>query len=76
MSEVPKFSLFVHEDTNEMCVLHREFPSCLVRLERFNPELFNIAKLYEDISIEEAINHPFIEDMKAFVQSELDKISK
>ncbi|MFC2114066.1 hypothetical protein ACFLRI_01810 [Bacteroidota bacterium] len=66
MSDIQKFSLIVNEVNEEMYILHREFPSCLVHVERTTPNKFKLIKLYEDIEESEVFNHPFFEEMKAF----------
>lgn len=69
-----KFLLAVDHEQNELYILHREFPRCLVYVEQTIPANFVVLDLFEDnLSEEEAIealtNEEFKEELKSFFHS-------
>lgn len=74
MLKITKFLLCVDKEENELYILHREFPSCLIYVEQTTPINFVVLDLYEDISEGEAakllMDESFKTELNAFFQKQ------
>lgn len=61
-----KFLLAVDQENNELFILHREFPACLIQIVQTTPVTFRIVDLYDDIDDDSLVNHPFFDEAKKF----------
>lgn len=76
--KITKFLLCVDKENNELYVLHREFPACLIYVEQDKtPVNFVVFDLFEDDqdkSIEVLTSDPFKKELREFFFSQaLDK---
>ncbi len=68
--KITKFLIAVDPEENELYILHREFPSCLIWVKQEIPVRFIILDLYEDIEDENSVlTMPFVEEAKVFYQN-------
>ena len=59
--------LFCPDQRNEeLFILHRNFPACLIQVVQSQPASFRIIEVYDDIEEEELIIHPFLQKAKEF----------
>lgn len=61
-----KFLLAVDRENNDLFILHREFPACLIQIIQTTPVTFRVVDLYDDIADHELLKHPFFEEAKTF----------
>ena len=65
--EITKFLIAVDPQNNELYILHREFPSCLIWIKQEIPVRFIILDLYDDVENEgDILSMPFVEEAKTF----------
>ena len=74
----PKFLFCPDHKNNELYILHRNFPSCLIWVKQEMPVRFIILDLYDDLENEaDILNMPFIQEAKEFfsqmVENSMDK---
>lgn len=63
----PKFMLTVDPEKNELYILHRQFPACLIHVVQELPARFIVEDLYDDMeNPADILNMPFVEDAKKF----------
>jgi S-adenosylmethionine hydrolase len=62
----PKFLLAPDYKTNELYILHRQYPACLIHVIQTIPVTFKIIDLYDEIESEELLKCSFLEDAKTF----------
>jgi hypothetical protein len=71
-----KFLFAPDHEANELYILHREFPACLIQVVQTTPVTFRIVDLYDDIEQSELIEHPFFEEAKRFWKEQGGKLFK
>ena len=74
----PKFMFTVDPVNQELYILHRQFPSCLIHVVQEIPARFVIDDLYDDMdNPNDILNMPFVEEAKQYwrdhAESFLDK---
>lgn len=63
----PKFLLSVDHENNELYILHRQFPACLIHIKQETPVRFIIHDLYDDVeNPADILGMPFVEEAKAY----------
>jgi hypothetical protein len=63
----PKFLLSVDPVKNELYILHRNYPSCLIWVKQEIPARFILLDLYDDVEdVNEILRMPFVQDAKDF----------
>lgn len=63
----PKFLLSVDPVNNELYILHRQFPSCLILIKQEIPVRFIVQDLYDDMdNPADILNMPFVNEAKDF----------
>ena len=63
----PKFMFTVDPVNNEVYILHRHLPACLIHIKQETPVRFIIIDLYDDVeNPANLLNMPFVEEAKAF----------
>jgi transcriptional regulator with XRE-family HTH domain len=63
----PKFMFTVDPINNELYILHRQFPSCLIRVIQELPARFIVEDLYDETeNPSDILNMPFVEEAKLF----------
>ncbi len=62
----PKFLFAPDHKSNELYILHRHFPACLIQVVQTAPATFRIIDLYDNIEEKELATHHFLEEAKAF----------
>lgn len=63
----PKFMFTVDHANNELYILHRQFPACLMQIKQETPVRFIIQDLYDEMeNPADILNMPFVEEAKAF----------
>jgi len=63
----PKFMFTVDPVNQELYILHRQFPSCLIHVVQEIPARFVIDDLYDDMdNPNDILNMPFVGEAKAF----------
>ena len=63
----PKFMLSIDHENNELYILHRHFPSCLIWIKQETPVRFIIQDLYDNMeNPADILNMPFVEEAKAY----------
>lgn len=67
------FLLAVNEEDKELYILHREYPACLIHVLQTTPATFKIVDLYDNISEEDLLKHPFLEEAKNFYKQKAIK---
>lgn len=72
--KLTKFLLCVDKEKNDLYILHREYPACLIYVEQTVPLNFVALDLFEDIPPEEArkllTSEPFKKELKDFFNSQ------
>lgn len=71
-----KFLFAPDHENNELYILHREFPACLIHVIQITPVTFQIVDLYDDIDGPELLKHPFLEEAKKFWREQGGKMFK
>lgn len=71
-----KFLFAPDHEANELYILHREFPACLIQVIQTTPATFQIVDLYDDIRGDELLKHPFLEEAKKFWKEQGEKFYK
>ena len=67
---VPKFMLAIDFQRNELYILHRQFPSCLIHIKQEIPVRFIVQDLYDDVpNPSDILGMPFVEEAKAFYRT-------
>lgn len=74
----PKFLFCPDSENNELYILHRNFPSCLIWVKQETPVRFIILDLYDELENEaDILNMAFVQEAKDFyskmVEKSLDK---
>ncbi len=63
----PKFMLVVDHENNELYILHRQYPSCLIQVVQETPMRFVIQDLYDDMdNPADILNMSFVEEAKEY----------
>jgi len=63
----PKFMMVVDPENNELYILHRQFPSCLIQVKQEIPMRFIVQDLYDDMdNPADILKMPFVEEAKEF----------
>lgn len=63
----PKFMFSVDYKNNQLYILHRHFPSCLIWIKQETPLRFIVQDLYDEVERpEDILNMPFVEEAKAY----------
>lgn len=63
----PKFLLSIDHENNELYILHRQYPSCLIWVKQETPVRFIVQDLYDELeNPADILNMPFAEDAKAY----------
>jgi transcriptional regulator with XRE-family HTH domain len=63
----PKFLLSIDKEQNQLYILHRQFPSCLIRVSNDDPPRFIILDLYDEVdNPADILNMPFVQEAKDF----------
>lgn len=77
MSETitPKFLFSVDPLENELYILHRQYPACLIHVVQTTPATFRVVDLYDEIENDELLSHPFLNDAKSFWKQQGEKIT-
>ncbi|MBN8833749.1 MAG: hypothetical protein BGO53_08960 [Sphingobacteriales bacterium 39-19] len=59
--------LFAPDHTiNELFILHRAFPACLIQVVQTTPATFRIVDLYDQIDEADLLKHPFLKEAQEF----------
>lgn len=67
---VPKFMLAIDFQRNELYILHRQFPSCLIQIKQEIPVRFIVQDLYDEVpNPSDILGMPFVEEAKAFYRT-------
>lgn len=61
-----KFLFAPDHETNELYILHRHYPACLIQVIQTLPVTFRIVDLYDEIEESLLVTHPFMGQAKAF----------
>lgn len=61
-----KFLLCPDEANQQLYILHREYPACLILVVQTVPVSFKIVDLYDDIDEGDLATHFFLKEVKAF----------
>lgn len=61
-----KFLMAPNSSGDQLYILHRQYPACLIQVIPTTPATFRIVDLYDKIEEEELVTHPFMEDAKNF----------
>lgn len=74
----PKFMMVVDPENNELYILHRQFPSCLIHVKQEIPVQFIVQDLYDDMdNPADIFTMPFVEEAKKYFreysENSLDK---
>lgn len=71
----PKFLLSVDFVNNELYILHRQYPSCLMQIKQETPVRFIVQDLYDDVANPgDILGMPFVEEAKAFYRNYAENI--
>jgi len=65
----PRFLFAPDHVNNQLYILHRQFPACLIQVIQTIPVTFRIVDLYDRIPNNQLIKHPFLEDAKQFFRN-------
>jgi len=67
MAITPKFLLCVDRQKNELYILHRLYPACLIQVIQETPIRFVIQDLYDNVKdTNDILTMPFIKEAKDF----------
>lgn len=70
----PKFMMVVDPVNNELYILHRQYPSCLIQVKQEIPMRFIVQDLYDDMDNPAYIlTMPFVEEAKKFFRKYSEK---
>jgi transcriptional regulator with XRE-family HTH domain len=72
LSAKPKFLICPDKEYNQLYILHREFPACLIQVIQSVPMTFKIVDLYDEIEEEELAIHPMLEEAKEFFKAQVN----
>ena len=61
-----KFLLCPDGIKEQLFILHRQYPACLIQIVQTVPVTFRIVDLYDDIEESGLVTHPFLEEAKSF----------
>lgn len=62
-----KFLIAIDHKENELYILHREFPACLIHVKQETPLRFIVMDLFDDMeNPNDILNMPFVEEAKRF----------
>ncbi len=65
-----KFLICPDATTEELYILHREFPACLIWIKQETPVRFIVMDLYDDIEdVNSILQMPFVQEAKDFFNS-------
>ena len=71
----PKFLFSVDPINNELYILHREFPSCLIQVVQETPMRFVVQDLYDEMEDTSKIKDmAFVEEAKIFFRDHAQKL--
>lgn len=69
-----KFLLCVDHQKNELYILHREFPACLIQVVQETPLRFVVQDLYDDLEDTNSIlTMPFVQEAKDYFNRYVEK---
>lgn len=70
----PKFMMVVDPANNELYILHRQYPSCLIHVKQEIPMRFIVQDLYDDMdNPADILAMPFVEEAKTFFREYSEK---
>lgn len=69
-----KFLFAPDAATNQLYILHRQFPACLIQVIQTTPVALRCVDLYDDIEEADLAVHPFWEEVKEFWQTQGGKM--
>lgn len=71
---IPKFMLAIDIAHNELYILHRQFPSCLIWIKQETPVRFIVQDLYDEVqNPSDILGMPFVEEAKLFYRTYAEK---
>jgi hypothetical protein len=75
MMKATKFLIAVDPDQQQLYILHREYPSCLIWVKQEIPARFIILDWYEEekITEEKILEMPFVQEAKDFYKNYAEK---
>lgn len=75
ISIYPKFMFTIDPINDELYILHRHWPSCLIQIKQETPIRFVIQDLYDEMdNPEDILNMPFTEEAKAYFRKYSESI--
>jgi len=70
----PKFLISINPKDNQLYILHRQWPSCLIWVKQEIPMRFIVQDLYDDMeNPADILNMPFVEEAKLFFKKYAEK---
>lgn len=73
----PKFLFCPDPINNELYILHRNYPSCLILVKQELPARFIIVDLYDEVENEaDILLMPFVEEAKEFFRKQINNMHK
>lgn len=72
-SSDPSGKFLFAPDDQDLFILHRQFPACLIQILQTTPVTFRIVDLYDKIDESELVMHPFLEEAKKFWRDHINK---
>ncbi len=71
---IEKFLIAIDPDNNQLYILHRQYPACLIWIKQEIPVRFIILDLYDEVeNVESILIMPFIQEAKDFYQQYAEK---
>lgn len=72
LPKITKFLICPDNETNELYILHRDYPACLIWVKQEIPVRFIVMDLYDEVQNEKDIlNMPFVQDAKDFFNNQV-----
>jgi hypothetical protein len=72
--DCPRFLFSTDPLKNELYILHRNFPHCLILVKDETPVRFVIVDVYDNVEVNEILKMDFINDAKDFYEHYSDKL--
>lgn len=70
-----KFLIAIDHEDQELYILHREFPACLIHIRQEIPVRFIVMDLYDDIDDpNEILQMDFVEEAKMFYKNYIESL--
>lgn len=66
-----KFLLTPDPETNELFLIHKQHPACLIKIIDTKPIILRIVDMFEEIEEGEILEYSFLEDAKHFLRRAL-----